>query len=64
MQCVLSLERAILHQFKFVRIVTAVLFCCVVLPLALGALEGDLLNRTLFLVCHIFISLRPKPIFF
>jgi hypothetical protein len=35
MQCVLALERTILHELELVRIVTAVLFCCVVLPLAL-----------------------------
>lgn len=53
MQRVLSIERAVLHQFKLVRIVTAVLFCCVVLSLALRTLESNLFNRALLLVCHI-----------
>ena len=60
----LAIERTILHKLKLVRIVTAVLFCCIVLPLALGALESDLFNRTFLFVCHIYNSLGQKPFSF
>ena len=49
MKGMLALEWAELIQLKFSRCITAILLCCIVLLLALGALQGDLFNRPLFL---------------
>lgn len=60
-QRVLALERAVLIKLKLARSITAVLLRSVILPLALCALQGDFLNRSLFLICHTLLLCLGKP---
>lgn len=60
-ESVLSLKRTILHQLKLACRVAAVLLSCIVLLLALCALQCDFFYRCILLsVCHILL-LKQAP---